>query len=93
LEKATSRNFHKLRIWLDEHRFYLNERQCERANRHLTASKLNRKRSVKSCFQTERFGVDPDMSDDYFLIRAHALGYQRIRFASVVPGELLLQFV
>jgi hypothetical protein len=32
LEKATSDNFHKPRLWLDGHRFYLNQQQCMRAN-------------------------------------------------------------
>jgi len=35
--------------------------------RHLTASKLKPKEVGKILLQTERFGVDPDMSDDYFL--------------------------
>jgi len=67
LEKATSSNFHRLRLWLDEHRFYLNERQCERANSAFDRIEAEPKEVGQILLQTERFGVDPDMSDDYFL--------------------------
>jgi len=67
LEGATSSNFHRPRKWLDEHRFYLSQQQCVRANEALDRIESEPKEVGQILLQTERFRVDQDMSDDYFL--------------------------
>lgn len=67
LERATSSNFHKPRKWLDDHRFYLSLQQCVRANAALDRIEAEPREVGVIYLQTERFGVDPAMSDDYFL--------------------------
>jgi DNA integrity scanning protein DisA with diadenylate cyclase activity len=66
LERATSQNLHKPRNWLDNHRFYLSEQQCLRANRALDRIKAEPKEVGQIWILTKPFETHSEMSDDYF---------------------------
>ena len=66
LETANSDNYHSVAIWLKDHRFYLDQQQCNRIN-----SSLKRIHDEPMEFDEIRlhwpeFTPDPDMDDGYF---------------------------
>lgn len=67
LEKATLDDYHKPRMWLDEHRFYLNGEQCERVNLALDRIEQLPKEVGELVIMTQRFKPDPLMDESYFL--------------------------
>ena len=67
LEKATLDDYHKPRMWLDKHRFYLNGEQCERVNLALDRIKQLPREVGEIVLLTSRFKPDPLMDDSYFL--------------------------
>ena len=67
LEKATLDDYHKPRMWMDEHRFYLNGEQCERVNSALDRIEQLPKEVGEFVIMTQRFKPDPLMDESYFL--------------------------
>lgn len=67
LEKATLDNYHMPRLWLDEHRFYVNQEQCERINKALDRIDSLPKEMGGLVIWTARFEPDPEFNDSYFL--------------------------
>ena len=66
LESATLENYHSPRNWLDDHRFYLNSEQCERANRALDRLESLPKEMGDLVIITRRFALNPQFNDSYF---------------------------
>lgn len=66
LEKATLDDYYKPRNWLDKHRFYLNDDQCERVNSALDRIEKLPRDVGEIVILTSRFEPDPDMDDSYF---------------------------
>jgi hypothetical protein len=67
LEQATTENFHKPRNWLDEHRFYLDAKMCERANIALKRIEDMPKELYEIRFNTTPFEPHHEMDESYFL--------------------------
>jgi len=67
LEKATVDSYHKPRMWLDEHRFYLNREQCDRVNRALDRLDALPREEGQIVITTNRFKPDPRLNDTYFI--------------------------
>ena len=63
LEKATSENYHSPINWLDDHRFYLDQKQCDRINEAL---KRIRKQSGENKIQRSRFSPNPNFNESYY---------------------------
>lgn len=66
-EVATPNSYHKSRNWLDDHRFYLNNTQCGRANAVLDRIEGLPKEVGVIYVRINRFESDPIMDDSYFL--------------------------
>lgn len=66
LEVATLDNYHKPRKWLDEHRFYLDEAQCLRANSALDRIEKSLSEVGQMVIMTTRLQPNEAMSDEYF---------------------------
>ena len=67
LEKATLDDYHKPRMWLDEHRFYLNGEQCDRVNSALDRIEQLPREVGEIVILTNRFKPDSLMDESYFL--------------------------
>lgn len=67
LEKATLDNYHKPRNWLDEHRFYLSDEQCQKVNLALDRIEALPKDVGRIVIITTRFKVNQLMDDGYFV--------------------------
>ena len=66
IETATSDNYHSAMSWLDRHRFYLNQEQCDRVNAAL--KRIHEEpREVGEIRMIERsFTPDPGLDGSYF---------------------------
>jgi hypothetical protein len=67
LEKATLDNYHKPRNWLENHRFYLNSKQCEIVNSALDRIEALPRDVGEIVIITTRFKPDSSMNDSYLL--------------------------
>ena len=67
LEEATLENYHMPRLWLDQHRFYINMEQCDRINRALDRIESLPAEMGQMVIITTRFQLDPKCNDSYFL--------------------------
>jgi hypothetical protein len=65
LEAATKEDFHKARLFLDDHRFYLNAGQCERVNSALDRIESEPREVGEIVLSTERFSPHPAMNSDF----------------------------
>jgi hypothetical protein len=67
LEEATLENYHEPRHWLDDHRFYVNQGQCERVNQALDRIESLPKEMGQMVIITSRFVPNPEFDETYFL--------------------------
>ena len=67
LEQASTDNYHAAQNWLDEHRFYLEEAQCERINAALERLKNLPKDVGEIRYITSPFVPNKDLDLTYFL--------------------------
>lgn len=67
LDDATADNFHQMRKWLDDHRFYLNASQCARVNAALERVEASLKDTMSIIIKVSQFQPAPDLNEDYFL--------------------------
>ena len=67
LEKAKLVDYHQHRNWLDEHRFYLNDRECERVNAALDRIKRLADEEGEFYFVMTPFTPNPELNDSYLL--------------------------
>lgn len=67
LEGATLDNYHKPRNWLENHRFYLNDEQCNRVNSALNRIEALPREMGEIVIITNRFQPDSSMDDSYFV--------------------------
>lgn len=67
IETADLDNFHKCRKFLDAHRFYLDEDQCDRINAALDRIEDGPKAVGQIWFRTARFAPNAAMNAGYFL--------------------------
>lgn len=67
LEQATLDNYHQPRNWLEKHRFYLNDDQCQSVNSELDRIEALPRGVGEIVIITARFQVDPDMDESYLL--------------------------
>ena len=67
LENATLEDYHQPRLWLDEHRFYLNTQECNRVNMALDRLDNLPLEVGQIYIQTVRFTPNPKMNDTYLL--------------------------
>lgn len=65
LETATTDNFHRPRLFLDENRFYLDAEQCERANAAIARIDGLPRDVGEITFGTRLFTPDPEMEASY----------------------------
>ena len=68
-ETSTPDNFHAHRNWLDNHRFYINQEQCDRLNVAIKRIEdlQNASKSMSIRIQTSFFYPDPKMNKSYFI--------------------------
>ena len=66
LEVADLDTYHKARNYLEKHRFYVLEDQCERINKALDRIENERTEVGRIVWHTKRFTPNPNMSEDYF---------------------------
>lgn len=66
LEVADLDSYHKARNFLDKHRFYVIEDQCDRINKALDRIENEPREDMRIVWKIERFAADPNMNDDYF---------------------------
>ena len=66
LEKATSENYHSSINWLDDHRFYLDQKQCDRINKVLERIKNEPMKVGESRIIWPKFSPDPDFNESYY---------------------------
>ncbi|HEL4805553.1 TPA: hypothetical protein UN084_001055 [Stenotrophomonas maltophilia] len=64
-EAATLDNYHDSRNWLDDHRFYINAKQCARINAVIDRLDALPKEVGLIYLGTERFAIDPEMDESY----------------------------
>lgn len=67
LESAPPDGYTAPQRWLDAHRFYLNDEQCERVNDALDRLEGLRRREGDTVVLTRRFFSSPELDDSYFL--------------------------
>jgi hypothetical protein len=65
LSKATLDDYHGPRAFLDDHRFYLNAEQCERANAALDRVEKMPRGTGEIVIITTRFAPNPAMDPSY----------------------------
>ena len=67
LEAATADNYHAAITWLDQHRFYLSQAQCDQVNAAL--ERIEKKPMDVGEFRIRwpKFSLHPDLDDSYFL--------------------------
>ena len=66
LERATSDNYGGPINWLNSHRFYLREDQCQRANKALTRIEQEPLEIGRVRWEYRQFVPDEDLDDSYF---------------------------
>ena len=66
LEKATSENYHSSINWLDDHRFYLDQKQCDRINEALEKIKNEPMKVGAPRIIWPKFSPDPDFNESYY---------------------------
>ena len=66
LEAADLDSYHKARNYLEKHRFYVLEDQCERINKALDRIENEPTEVGRIVWDTERFTPNSNMSDGYF---------------------------
>ena len=66
LEAATHDNYHSAISWLDRHRFYLNQGQCDRINAALKRIQIEPMEVGEMRAIWNEFLPDPDLDDTYF---------------------------
>ena len=66
LEAATRDNYHQAMNWLDNHRFYLNQRQCDQINAVLKRIESEPMETGKIYPIWNTFSPHPDLNDSYF---------------------------
>ncbi|MEZ5708558.1 MAG: hypothetical protein R3E02_04110 [Blastomonas sp.] len=66
LEAADLDNYHKARNYLDKHRFYVLEDQCERINEALDRIESEPTEVGRIVWDTKRFTPNPNMNEGYF---------------------------
>ncbi|EAQ7978026.1 hypothetical protein D6N97_12685 [Salmonella enterica] len=67
LEIATLDNYHNSRNWLDEHRFYINEKQCCRLNTAIDRLDALPREVGLIYIGTQKFEVHPEMNESYLI--------------------------
>ena len=67
LEAATGDNYHPAITWLDHHRFYLTQEQCDRINAALDRIRNEPKEVGEIRIQWKNFSPDPECDDSYFV--------------------------
>ena len=67
IEAATADNYHAAIRWLDQHRFYLSQAQCDQVNAAL--ARIEKKPMDVGEFRIRwpEFSLHPDLDDSYFL--------------------------
>lgn len=65
LEAATSDNYHTAASWLDRHRFYLNQEQCDRINAALDRFQREPLEVGQVRILRSKFSPDSDFDDSY----------------------------
>ena len=66
LDAATRDNYHPAINWLDGHRFYLNQGQCDRINAALKRIQSEPLEVGEISIMWNKFSPHPDLSDSYF---------------------------
>lgn len=66
LEGSTHDNYHKAINWLDQHRFYLNQEECDRVNNTLKRIEQEPRNVGEIILQWGEFSPDAKLDDDYF---------------------------
>lgn len=66
LEAATRDNYHASINWLDKHRFYLKEAECDRVNSALDRIDHEPVEMGEIIIERSRFKCDPALNDSYF---------------------------
>ena len=66
LEKSTYENDNQNLNWLNEHRFYLDQKQCERINICLASLKKEVLKQRRGWAILQEFQVNSKMNDSYF---------------------------
>ena len=66
LETATADDYHSTINWLDDHRFYLNQEQCEQVNAALKRIQEEPMEVGEIRRKWQEFSPDPDFNDSYF---------------------------
>lgn len=67
LENATTDTYHAAQNWLNDHRFYLNDRQCARINAALEKLKQMPREVGEIRYITSEFEPNPELDETYFL--------------------------
>lgn len=67
LETATQDNYHPAINWLDCHRFYLNQEQCDRVNAVLEKIQRDLPKTGEIMIVWEKFTPYHDLDDSYFI--------------------------
>jgi len=65
LEAATPDNYHDDRNWLDNHRFYINAKQCDRINKVIEKLDAAPKEVGRIYLKIEHFKVHREMNESY----------------------------
>lgn len=66
LESSSRDNYHPAINWLDRHRFYLNESQCDRVNAALERIRSEPVEVGEIMIQWREFAPNPGLTDEYF---------------------------
>ena len=66
LESSSRDNYHPAINWLDRHRFYLNESQCDRVNAVLERTRSEPMEVGEIMIQWRGFAPNPGLTEDYF---------------------------
>ena len=67
LESATLENYHQPRNWIDDNRFYFNEKQCVRVNDALDRIESSKSEVEQIRFITQRLSPNKDMNSSYLI--------------------------
>lgn len=66
LAKMNINNYHDVRNWLEDHRFYLDSEQCEAVNREIIRIESTPREPREMRINTAPFIPDSDMGDSYY---------------------------
>jgi hypothetical protein len=67
LESASTDTYHASQKWLGEHRFYLNQTQCDRINSAIARLDALPREVGELRWITSKFEPHPDLDDTYLL--------------------------